>query len=852
MEATVRTYWPRNQFTLKADASLVEVAAVVRDSRGRAVGGLTRDDFEIEDAGKKREITTFSVETFAPAASPMVPDAPDVMPTGVPRENATPQLRYLALLFDDFSMAQPQQVQVKAAAERFINEGLAKGDRVGLFTTSGKQIIPFTADVGKLVAAVDRYNSFPTVVNGGSCPKLTPYDAYVIANKIDFESYKLKYDERNRCLQTGRRDKRPPSVEPPRSFAEVPMNDDLMMQAITMWTQVRDISARALDTINRLVGYMGQLPGKSMILLASSGLLVRTLEAEHQKIVNDAIRADVVINALDAKGLYTEDPPEATLAADQRSLLRMVLLEGRQKDLSNDVMAILSSGTGGLFFDNNNDLNLGFRELGTIPEVSYLLGFSPDEKPNGRYHALKVRLKSQNDFLVQARPGYWAVPKQVGPSAQERRVDRETMGTDSLTELPAVISSQPAKADNGDPALEAIIRIDPRKFHFVEKDGVRTQNLVFIATLFDDSGSFVAGSELEVKFALKKATYNRMSDTGLEMSVTLEAPPGAYRFRGVAQDEIDGKIVASSLSVQIDLDAADTRPAVDDKIPNHARSGAGMGIYDGTRSIVDLSPEQLLIAYQPELRDVKFKESPEPLSEILKKAADRVRSFFADFPKILCTEQVRLERLNGLGRVEASVSRSYLYSFSHVSGSDFWEETRTERDGRPVDLKAISEFYLGSGRAGLTVFLHPSHQAGSRFRYVGTQAEEPGAYVIAFAQKPEVGDYMGSYQSLSLSVPSPLLFQGLAWVNPANYQIMRMSVDLLAPRPDIGLSVQRSEIWFTEVHFASSLKTYWLPCEVLTTNKSIHSNCRNRHRYSDYRIFSVSVEDKIPVPPVKK
>jgi hypothetical protein len=277
-----------------------------------------------------------------------------------------------------------------------------------------------------------------------------------------------------------------------------------------------------------------------------------------------------------------------------------------------------------------------------------------------------------------------------------------------------------------------------------------------------------------------------------------------------------------------------------------------MGIYARTPTVVDLSREQLLSAYRPELKDVKFDESPEPLSEILKKTGDRVRSFFDDFPKVLCTEQVRLERLNGLGRVEASVSRNYLYSFSHVRGSDFWEETRTERDGRLVDLKAISEFYLGSGRAGLTAFLHPSHQAGSRFRYVGIQAEDPGAYVIAFAQKPEAGDYMGSYQSISVSVPSPLLFQGFVWVNPANYQIIRMRVDLLAPRTDIGLVVQRSEIWFTEVHFASSLKTYWLPREVLTTNKSIHSNCRNRHRYSDYRIFSVSVEDKITVPPIKK
>jgi len=203
-----------------------------------------------------------------------------------------------------------------------------------------------------------------------------------------------------------------------------------------------------------------------------------------------------------------------------------------------------------LFFQNNNDLTLGFRELGMVPEFSYLLGFSPEETPNGKYHGLKVRLKSKTRYLIQARPGYWAVKPQESP-AQERRIDREVMGSDTLRELAAVISSEPSKAENGDPALEVVIKIDARKFQFVEKAGVRTQKLIFLAALFDDGGAFVTGTELEVSFTLKQATYKRLTETGLEMSVTLQAPAGAYRLRGVAQDGIDGKIVALSLPVQI-------------------------------------------------------------------------------------------------------------------------------------------------------------------------------------------------------------------------------------------------------------------------------------------------------------
>ena len=551
MEATLQSYWPRSQYTLRTYSNLVEVGVVARDSRGRAIGGLSKDDFEIQDAGKRQEITAFSVETFTSVSVQLQPST--AKPSGTAPGNAELMhlpLRYVALLFDDFSVPHNEQVQVKAAARRFIKEGLAKGDRVGLFTTSGKQIVPFTEDVAKLVAAVDKYNAFPRIPDGGICPKLTPYDAYVIANRIDYETFAVKGAELAGC--SGSRGLKPsilPGKVGPWPF---PGTSPLMMQAEGMWAQIRDTSARALKTIGNLVDYMAQLPGRRMVLLASSGFLVGTLEAEHQKVIDHALHADVVINALDAKGLYAEDPPEVTRGADERSIRHMVELGTKGKDLSNDIMAILSSSTGGLFFQNNNDLDLGFRKLGMIPEVSYLLGFSPQEAPNGKYHRLKVRTKSRNDYLIQARQGYWAVMKnQQAPPVQERRVDREVMGSEVLRELAGVISSEPSKTDAGDPALEVVLNVDARKFHFVEMDGVRTQRLVFIATLFDDSGNFVTGTELEIKFALKESTFNRMTETGLEMSVTLQAPPGTYRLRAVAQDAIDGKIVASTLPAEI-------------------------------------------------------------------------------------------------------------------------------------------------------------------------------------------------------------------------------------------------------------------------------------------------------------
>ena len=70
-EARLRSnpYWPRSQTVLRAESKLVEAGVVVRDQSGRPVGGLTKEDFEIEESGKTRPIVAFTAEVSHPAPS---------------------------------------------------------------------------------------------------------------------------------------------------------------------------------------------------------------------------------------------------------------------------------------------------------------------------------------------------------------------------------------------------------------------------------------------------------------------------------------------------------------------------------------------------------------------------------------------------------------------------------------------------------------------------------------------------------------------------------------------------------------------------------------------------------------
>src|SRR5580658_1195678 len=54
---------------LRLESRLVELEVVVRDRRGHAVSDLKRADFVVLDAGSKRDLTAFSVDSYNPPES---------------------------------------------------------------------------------------------------------------------------------------------------------------------------------------------------------------------------------------------------------------------------------------------------------------------------------------------------------------------------------------------------------------------------------------------------------------------------------------------------------------------------------------------------------------------------------------------------------------------------------------------------------------------------------------------------------------------------------------------------------------------------------------------------------------
>src|SRR5450432_718189 len=167
--------------SVKIKANLVIVPVVVRDSSGHAVGSLHREDFLLFDNRKSQGITQFAIEKSEQADSGSTA-------AGAAKTNKrfiAPD-RFTAILFDDLHSTFGNLPQLQAASLQLVSGALARTERLGIFTTSGKITVEFTNDRNKLQDAIRRLKPNPLPGSrGDTCPDISYFDANQIVNRGD-------------------------------------------------------------------------------------------------------------------------------------------------------------------------------------------------------------------------------------------------------------------------------------------------------------------------------------------------------------------------------------------------------------------------------------------------------------------------------------------------------------------------------------------------------------------------------------------------------------------------------------------------------------------------------------------
>ena len=533
--------------TFSSKVNLVMVPVVVRDRSGHAVGTLKKEDFQLFDRGKVQVISRFQIEKEADRIKPVLVSSDDVEPLKPEGSELPPGARsavipsrFIAYVFDDLHLEVGDMLQVRNAARQHLAENLRPDERVAIYTTSGKVMLDFTDDLGKIGEAMQRIS--PKInTTQHDCPPVSFYQADQIQNYNDASALQVATSDALTCASMNPQTDMQSAQNMARAAAS---------QALAIGEQD---SRTSLMVLKDIAARMAASPGERMMVLISGGFYLTDFERREEiEMIDRAIRSNVMVNSLDARGLTVFIAGgDASVSnfnrsmSPQSSILRTSFERTEQLALS-DVLGELSDGTGGVLFQNNNDLREGFKRTTQPPEFIYMLGFSPQNlKLDGSYHALKVSFTLKNGNTLVARRGYFAPRHEADEAELAHEEIREALfSREEIQDIPLQVQTQFFKTDDEKAKLAVLARVDLKPLHFRKDQGRNWDNLVIVAGVFDRNGNLVTAIQKTVEMRLKDETFEVRVKAGITIRSSLDVTPGSYVVRVVLRDQ-EGKMMTA-------------------------------------------------------------------------------------------------------------------------------------------------------------------------------------------------------------------------------------------------------------------------------------------------------------------
>ncbi|HUN87196.1 MAG TPA: VWA domain-containing protein [Terriglobales bacterium] len=529
---------PDQNPTFKVNVKLVPVRVVVRDQQGHAVENLKKEDFQVFDKGKPQVISQFAIDDSGNPKS-------GIGGSSAPRH-------YVAYVFDDEHLKFANLADVVDTAKRYL-QMLPASSEAAVLTTSGKTMLDFTTDRAKFDDALSHIRSagMPSTTDSNACPDISVYQADMIVNKNDRMAMAAAIQDYRNCFggafsgnSSASRASASQGFSMGKSSRNVEQTIRGIAQRILMESEVP--GRQSVGLLKNVVKAMSHEPGQRTVVFISPGFVLPELQSSYDEIVERAVRAQIVVNTIDARGVYV---PGFMDASQSRS--------GNQYETESDlavadILSGLAEDTGGVFVHGTNDFLDAFRRTSGTAEYAYVLGFAPqDLKNDGKFHPLRVTLKGKRNVTVQARRGYFAPSKNDNPVEEAKsELKDELFLSEELHDLPVELRLEPGKTAEGHPQLKVLAHVDLKHLQFRKVDGQNHNVLTCDYGLFDEKGGYVQGTQKVITLNLKDESLEAHADSGLDIDATFDVQPGRYTVRLVARDE-EGQLTSAETGTAI-------------------------------------------------------------------------------------------------------------------------------------------------------------------------------------------------------------------------------------------------------------------------------------------------------------
>ena len=531
------------RFGEAVEVTVVEVPVTVVDRSGKPVLGLTRENFEVYDDGKRAPIEYFEVLDLATV-------------TATPGRPIPPVAYRNFLLLFDLANSKPGTIaRAQEAAHSFLDGKLTPRDLVGVALYSPnnglRMMTAFTADRELVKSAIDSL---------AASVEFRVADPLLLAGPGRLSAELTPGGGRSGPLADAKADA-------DRAYREEREAYDRATKA----AQDAELTARVRNQLQNLGGVaraLDGLHGQKQIVLLSEGfdprLITGRQEMSGQKAqeenaaiasgeiwkvdsderygsasgireINDMAalfrRSDVRLHAIDIKGLRSD--------VDAR--------EGVQRS-SNEALFMVTEPTGGTVFRNANDLGSNFEKLLQRQQHIYLLGITSKNggKP-GKFHTLKVKTTVRG-AEVSHRSGYHeALPR---TSDLERTLGlAEILVTDTpVKDVPLTVFASAAPGSGAAARVPVVVEIPGLKLIEGVAGASATANIFVYA--FDERQQVRDFMQQRIVLDLAK-TGDILRQTGMRYVGALSLQPGTYAIKALVRVDETGRtgFVRSELEV---------------------------------------------------------------------------------------------------------------------------------------------------------------------------------------------------------------------------------------------------------------------------------------------------------------
>ena len=506
--------------TFRSAARLIVETVSVRDKDGRAVEGLTAGDFTVTEDGEPQTISFVEfqrlpdrpTETRAAAPAPRAPAAVSTppVPSATQGQIAIPPAgdtryrdrRLLVLYFDLTAMPPADQMRAYGAAQTFIDTQLQPSDLLAVMTFGGGAVRvkqDFTADRAVLRDVMQTL-IFGDDKDGDGIPDNT--DIGTAFGQDDAEFSILNTDRQLSALQT----------------------------AATM---------------------LRALPEQKALIYFASGLRLNGVDnqAQLRATTNAAIRANVALHPIDARGLVASAPlgdasrPSPGGIGMFSGQLAQNAVTSFQR--SQDTLYSLAKDTGGHAMFDYNDLSLGIVQAAQSMTSYYMIGYSSTHAAtDGRFHRVRVTLRSGLSAELAYRQGYFADKEfaKFTSADKERQLEEALMLDNPVTDISIAMEVNYFQLNSAEYFVPVAIKIPGSELALARRRGAARTVIDFIGEVKDDYGITIQNvrDKLDIKLsddtAAQLATRPLMYETGFTLL------PGKYVIKLLARDDETGRI----------------------------------------------------------------------------------------------------------------------------------------------------------------------------------------------------------------------------------------------------------------------------------------------------------------------